>query len=165
MARAQHGKRAARRYDALDEYLHPAARCLRPHQSRLDHARVIEDEQIPLTNEFRQVGKTVVRALPGIALEMEHPAGTALGSRKLRDERGRQIVFELFNSHGAHYIGGCGRSRLPVKTELSIIALPCRNGGTDRRMGLTTTRLGVVAAKPNLAGHRPDKLRAKPGRS
>src|SRR5258706_2449297 len=124
MGRAQHGECAARRYDALDEHLRPAARCLRPHQSRLDHARVIEDEQIPLTNEFRQVGKTVVRALPGIALEMEHAAGTAFGSRKLRDERGRQIVFELFNSHGAHYIGGCGRSPVALKTEMSINSLP-----------------------------------------
>ena len=71
---------------------------------------------------------------------MKHAAGTALGSRKLRDERGRQVVIELFNPHRAHYIGACGRSRLPVKTELPIIALPCRDGGTGRRTGLKIPR-------------------------
>ena len=124
MACTQHGERATRRHDALDEHLHPASGCLRPQQSRLDHPRIVEDEQIPFPNEIRQVGKTVVRASPGIALEMKHAAGTALGSRKLRDERGGQVVIKLFNSHRAHYIGGCGRSRLPMKSELSIIALP-----------------------------------------
>src|SRR5258708_26393101 len=145
MACTQRGECATRCYHALDERLHPATRCLRPQQSGLDHARIVEDEQIPFANKFRQVGKTMVRALAGIAIQTEHPAGSALDGGKLRDQRGGQIVIELLDSHRAHYIGGCNRSGLPAKTELSIIALPCRDGGTGRRTGLKIPRINLRA--------------------
>src|SRR6185436_20906452 len=129
-----------RGHHPLDERFDLAARFLDPTQSRLDHACVVEHEQIPFVHETGKVGKAPVGARSGPAIEMEHPPGAALRRRKLGYERRRQIVIELFCSHGAHYIGGCARSRLPAKTELSIIALPCRDGGTGRRTGLKIPR-------------------------
>ena len=114
MARSQHCERAASGHHALHEHLYATASLLFTQQSCLDHACIVKHDQVPVTHESRQVGKAMVGTRSGIAVEMKHPAGSALRGGVLGNERRRQLVVKLFYSHRVHYIDGSDCSRLPV---------------------------------------------------
>src|SRR5262245_6277221 len=98
MARLDEGQGLARRYDALDEELDPAAARLASREARLDHPRIVEHEHVASVHQGRQVRYPEILDGP-IGARMEKAAGAALGRWVLRDELGRQLVIELGDQH------------------------------------------------------------------
>ena len=86
--------------DALEQHLDPAAAVLDAEEARLDHARVVEDEQIPGAHQGGQVGETAVGELP--AGDVQQPAAAALGGGVLGDQLGREGKVEIVDGqrHG-----------------------------------------------------------------
>ena len=100
--------------DAFDQHFDLAACGLVAGQARLDHAGVVEHQQVAGAQQPFQVGEAAVMELAG-AVQVQQPAARALGGGRLRDELGRQLVVEVGNGKGLHGIsvsgGGCGEGR------------------------------------------------------
>ena len=80
---------------ALDQHLDLAAAVLAPGEPRLDHARIVHDQQVAGLHEVRKVAKAAVGEFAVVAVEMQQAAGAALPGRILRYQRGRQLVIEI----------------------------------------------------------------------
>ena len=85
--------------DALDEYLDLAASVLATEQARLDHARVVENQQVTRSDQARKLGKAPVVDRTAGAVQMQEPARAPLGQRALRDQFFRKRVVELRGFH------------------------------------------------------------------
>ncbi len=72
----------------LEQQLDPATGFLGGEQTRRDHARVVEDQQIPGRDELRQLAHLSVRERAARAVECQQPAPRAFGERLLSDEMG-----------------------------------------------------------------------------
>ena len=83
----------------LDQHLDRTAALLVTMKTRLDHARVVEDEQVTRVEQLRQLGEDMVDS--GQAPRVEQARRAALRGRMLRDQLGRQIEIEVVELQGA----------------------------------------------------------------
>ncbi|KGD43715.1 hypothetical protein DO70_6589 [Burkholderia pseudomallei] len=99
LARADLRERGALAGDALDQHLDLAAACLATEEARLEHLRVVEDEQVARRDARGQLGEAPVDEARGRArvrvVHLEQAARAAFGQRGLRDQLGRQIEIEI----------------------------------------------------------------------
>jgi hypothetical protein len=94
---AYHGEPSAFALDPFDQDFRLSTRRLACRKSRLDHARVVEDEKVSRTQQRRQVGKTQV----GQAISHgQQTAVTPVARGVTRNELARQLVVEVGNQHG-----------------------------------------------------------------
>src|SRR6185503_15690283 len=91
LARPHVRERARGVEDALDEDLHFTARILPPPQPRLDHLRVVEDEDVLRIDERYEIAERAILHAAGAPIQMQEPARGALGGRMLRDEIGGKV--------------------------------------------------------------------------
>ena len=98
-----------RRGRALEQELDPAAGRTRRPKPRLDHARVVEQHQIPGRQESGQVGKSPIEQRR--AVHVQQPAARARRGRHLRDQLGRQRVVEIGKRVAFH----CKAGAVPVE--------------------------------------------------
>lgn len=71
---------------ALDQNLQLAAGSLLTKQPRRDDPRIVEDHQITGPHVVQQIGKVAVRHLPGLTVEHQQPARSALGKWMTGDQ-------------------------------------------------------------------------------
>ena len=76
---------------ALDQQLQPAAAGLLAEDARLDHARVVEHQQVAGLQQIGQLVEDAVGGRVGIVAAVEQARGTALGGRML----GNQLLGKL----------------------------------------------------------------------
>ena len=89
--------------NALDQQLQLAAAGFLAKQARLEHARVVEHEQVARLQQRRQVTKDAIHGLR--AAPVEQARGAALGRRVLRDQLGRQREVEVLQREVARRAG------------------------------------------------------------
>ena len=77
----------------FDQHLDAPAAVLDPVQARMQHARVVEDQQITPAQQHGQLGKAPVFQV--LAIDRQQAAGRALGQRELGDQFRRQRVIEI----------------------------------------------------------------------
>ncbi len=97
LARADMGQCGPRRLHAFDQDLGFAAGFLARHEARLDHARVVEDQQVPLTEQGWQMGEPEI---PDAVVNDEQAAVAALPGRVARNQLLRQRIIEVGYQHG-----------------------------------------------------------------
>ncbi|MCY1504708.1 hypothetical protein D9M68_388890 [compost metagenome] len=85
---------------ALDQQFELAAGRLLAEQARLDHARVVEDQQVARTKQRGQFLEDAVGR--GIAGAVEQTGGGAFGGGVLCHQLGRQMEIEIGKREGAH---------------------------------------------------------------
>ena len=100
MARAELEHALVRAEHALQQQLDGAARGLDRAQSRLDHPRVVEDDEVAGGEEAGQVGERAV--LDRVAGDVQQAACRAGRRRRLGDELLRQREVEIGQAVGAH---------------------------------------------------------------
>ena len=83
----------AGRQHALDQHLDATARGLGAEQARLDHAGVVEHEQVARVQQAGQLAEDAVDERVGRAIEQARTA--AFGRRMLRDQVVRQLEVEV----------------------------------------------------------------------
>ena len=93
VAGADHRERERRLDDALDQRLDAAAGRLASEQPRLQHARVVEHQQVAGHEQALDVGEREVARR--VARDVQQPARRALGQRVLRDQVRRQVEIEV----------------------------------------------------------------------
>jgi hypothetical protein len=81
--------------DALDQDLYRAAGFLASEESRRQHARVVEDEEIARREQLDEIGEPPVFEPIVRRIDDEQPARRARGERRLRDPLGREIEIEV----------------------------------------------------------------------
>ena len=100
MARAELEYALVRAEHALQQQFDGAAGGLDRAQSRLDHPRVVEDDEIAGGQETGQVAERAI--LDRVAVDMQQAAFRARRRRRLGDERLRQREVEIGQPIGAH---------------------------------------------------------------
>ena len=85
---------------ALDQHLELAAGGLFAEQARLDHAGVVEDQQVAGAQQRGQLAEDAVDGRGAGAIEQAR--GAAFGGGMLRDQFGRQVEIEIGKREGAH---------------------------------------------------------------
>ena len=143
MTRPQLEQRGVGAGDALEQQLDAPAGGLGRGHARLDHAGVVEDQEIAWPDERRQVGEREVAA--PTALDVQQPAAGALGRRRLGDELVRQVELEIARrqdgacgqvvGHGRGSARTCGRRPAEVRPR-RLESAPWRAvapGGRERR--------------------------------
>jgi len=101
VARTDLRQRVVRARRSLDHDLDPAAARLDAGEPGIDHAGVVEDDEVRRIEQRGQVAKHPVdrrRAIAFVA-DDEQPARAALGGRHLRDQLGRKIEGEIRKVH------------------------------------------------------------------
>ena len=93
MAGAHQRQRERRFQHALHQHFDLAAARLAPEQPRLDHARVVEDEQVIAIEQFNDVAEVTVGEAP--VRNVQQAARGAIGQRMLRDQSCGQIEIEI----------------------------------------------------------------------
>ena len=99
MAGADVGKRVTLVQHSLDQHLQFAAAVLHPEQPGLDHARVVEHQQVAGLEKLRQIAEPTIRQRAARAIEMEQAALAALPSGKLGDQLGGESEIEITGFH------------------------------------------------------------------
>ena len=166
LARAQVHQHFMHRQHALDQRLDRAAARLRAEQARLDHARVVEDQQVTGTQQRGQFAEHAVDGSGAGAIEQTRTA--ALGGGLLGDEFGRQSEIEIaqrMKGRGVRHGSRAGPARANKLIETKP-AGGCREAEFSHvRRTQTARREGEVrpAARAREAGlGAPDRLRAAP---
>ncbi len=93
VAGADHRERERRLDDALDQRLDAPAGRLASEQPRLQHARVVEHEQVAGHEQALDVGEREVAQR--VARDVQQPARRPFGQRVLRDQVRRQVEVEV----------------------------------------------------------------------
>ena len=70
-------------------------------QSRRDHARIVEHQNIAGLQKIQQVGKLVVLDASGFPLQNQQARAVAARRGLLRDELGRQVEMKISGAHAA----------------------------------------------------------------
>ena len=151
VARADARQSAAWPGDALDEQLDLATSGFPAQQARLDHPRVVEDEQVAGRQELGQVGDRPVRE-PARCRHQEATGGP-LRQWPLGDELRRQVVMEVGTAHGIRQnktpAGGAGFRARPERASPPEAAMRLRakaNGAQPSNKCLTITYFHKRAA-------------------
>src|SRR5688572_10965637 len=119
MARAQVHERVARPQQTLEQKLDAPTRRLVPDDTRRQHTRVVEHEQIAGAEQRRQVGEQPILDTARGTVEHEQAARAPLPERRLRDQLRRKFVVEVAALHRGAILtarwrltsGARGRSR------------------------------------------------------
>ncbi|MNV44906.1 hypothetical protein D3C71_1366840 [compost metagenome] len=93
---------------ALDQDLDPAAGGLLPEQTRRDHPRVVEDQQVAGLQQLRQITDMAVIECLRRRRHQQQAAGRTLGQGGLGDQRLGQLVVEIGLLQGRNVLRGAG---------------------------------------------------------
>ena len=86
---------AAIRQHPFDEQFDAPATVLLAEQARRNDAGVVEYQQIAAPEQRRQIGKTPVFDVSGLAVQAQQPAGRTLGEWLLGNELRRELVEKI----------------------------------------------------------------------
>ena len=164
MAGAHLRARGTRAFDPLDHHFDASAGVLASEQTRLDHARVIEYEQISGSKPSRQFSNTaVLKAFAGS--RDQKSTGGALRQRRLRDQLVGELEIEIGPAHGDGLANGIAvmqftkrkspdqRSGLLHKS-LTITYFHKRAAHYHRRRGVSRSCSGWEGVVPPCYGHQ-----------
>ncbi len=100
LARAQLHEGAVPADHTLEQDLDAAPGLLAAVQPRRDHARVVDDQQVPRTQQAWELDESAVGQRPGAPVQVQQPAVAAPRDRVPRDQVVGKFVVEVAAAHG-----------------------------------------------------------------